>query len=134
MDDQALYPVYPHRNVAAAFEPFLGPDSGGVERFFASAVERECFFGRHWQSRYAALASGCGEATQELVARAYEGWSRCAELASSAADVLAALKPIAAAWWMKARFASSVTARKSLEFILCAASPQPSLLRPLAVI
>ena len=29
-----MYPVCPHRNVPAAFERFLGPDSGGIERFF----------------------------------------------------------------------------------------------------
>lgn len=34
MDDEILYPVCPHRNVPAAFQRFLGPDSGGFERFF----------------------------------------------------------------------------------------------------
>jgi hypothetical protein len=34
MDQHALYPVCPHRNVPAAFERFHGPDSGGIERFF----------------------------------------------------------------------------------------------------
>ena len=29
-----MYPVCPHRNVPAAFQRFLGPDSGGIERFF----------------------------------------------------------------------------------------------------
>lgn len=29
-----MYPVCPHRNVPAAFQRFLGPDSGGMERFF----------------------------------------------------------------------------------------------------
>ena len=32
-----MYPVCPHRNVPAAFERFLGPDSGGIERFFPEA-------------------------------------------------------------------------------------------------
>jgi len=34
MDEEILYPVCPHRNVPAAFQRFLGPDSGGFERFF----------------------------------------------------------------------------------------------------
>jgi hypothetical protein len=34
MHDEIMYPVCPHRNVPAAFERFLGPDSGGIERFF----------------------------------------------------------------------------------------------------
>jgi hypothetical protein len=31
---EEMYRVCPHRNVAAAFQRFLGPDSGGFERFF----------------------------------------------------------------------------------------------------
>jgi hypothetical protein len=34
MQDEILYRVCPHRNVPAAFQRFLGPDSGGIERFF----------------------------------------------------------------------------------------------------
>jgi hypothetical protein len=34
MDEEILYRVCPHRNVPAAFQRFLGPDSGGIERFF----------------------------------------------------------------------------------------------------
>jgi hypothetical protein len=34
MHEEILYPVCPHRNVPAAFQRFLGPDSGGIERFF----------------------------------------------------------------------------------------------------
>lgn len=34
MDEEILYPVCPQRNVPAAFQRFLGPDSGGFERFF----------------------------------------------------------------------------------------------------
>lgn len=34
MDEEIRYPVCPHRNVPAAFQRFLGPDSGGIERFF----------------------------------------------------------------------------------------------------
>jgi hypothetical protein len=34
MHQEIMYPVCPHRNVAAAFQRFLGPDSGGIERFF----------------------------------------------------------------------------------------------------
>jgi hypothetical protein len=34
MDEEIKYPVCPHRNVPAAFQRFLGPDSGGMERFF----------------------------------------------------------------------------------------------------
>ena len=29
-----MYPVCPLRNVPAAYQRFLGPDSGGFERFF----------------------------------------------------------------------------------------------------
>lgn len=34
MHEEIMYPVCPHRNVAAAYQRFLGPDSGGMERFF----------------------------------------------------------------------------------------------------
>jgi hypothetical protein len=34
MHEEIRYPVCPHRNVAAAYQRFLGPDSGGFERFF----------------------------------------------------------------------------------------------------
>ena len=34
MHEEIRYPVCPHRNVPAAFQRFLGPDSGGFERFF----------------------------------------------------------------------------------------------------
>ena len=34
MHEEILYPVCAYRNVPAAFERFLGPDSGGIERFF----------------------------------------------------------------------------------------------------
>jgi hypothetical protein len=36
MDEQNLYPVCPHRNVASAYECFFGPDSRGLERFIAA--------------------------------------------------------------------------------------------------
>jgi hypothetical protein len=35
MREEVMYPVCPHRNVPAAFQRFLGPDSGGIERFFS---------------------------------------------------------------------------------------------------
>jgi len=34
MQDEIKYPVCPFRNVPAAYQRFLGPDSGGIERFF----------------------------------------------------------------------------------------------------
>jgi hypothetical protein len=34
MPDRNIYPVCPHRNVAAAFECFFGPDSRSLERYF----------------------------------------------------------------------------------------------------
>jgi hypothetical protein len=34
MREEVMYPVCPHRNVPAAFQRFLGPDSGGIDRFF----------------------------------------------------------------------------------------------------
>lgn len=34
MDDEIRYPICPHRNVPAAFQRFLGSDSGGFARFF----------------------------------------------------------------------------------------------------
>jgi hypothetical protein len=37
MDEEIRYPVCPYRNVPAAFQRFLGPDSGGIERFFPDA-------------------------------------------------------------------------------------------------
>jgi hypothetical protein len=40
MHDEMRYPVCPHRNVPAAFQRFLGPDSGGMERFFPEEQAR----------------------------------------------------------------------------------------------
>jgi hypothetical protein len=37
MYEEIRYPVCPYRNVPAAFQRFLGPDSGGIERFFSDA-------------------------------------------------------------------------------------------------
>ena len=34
MYEEIRYRVCPYRNVAAAYQRFLGPDSGGIERFF----------------------------------------------------------------------------------------------------
>src|SRR3954471_25036271 len=34
MHDEIKYPVCPFRNVPAAYQRFLGADSGGIERFF----------------------------------------------------------------------------------------------------
>jgi len=34
MDEEIRYPICPFRNVPAAYQRFLGPDSGGIERFF----------------------------------------------------------------------------------------------------
>jgi hypothetical protein len=35
VNEETLYPVCPDRNVVSAFQCFLGPDSRGLERFFA---------------------------------------------------------------------------------------------------
>src|ERR687896_179854 len=40
MDEEIMYPVCPHRNVPAAYQRFLGPDSGGIERFFPAEPGR----------------------------------------------------------------------------------------------
>ena len=37
MHEEIRYPVCPYRNVPAAFQRFLGPDSGGIGRFFPDA-------------------------------------------------------------------------------------------------
>jgi hypothetical protein len=37
MEEEIRYAVCPYRNVPAAFQRFLGPDSGGIERFFPDA-------------------------------------------------------------------------------------------------
>jgi hypothetical protein len=34
MHEEIRYPVCPYRNVPAAYQRFLGPDAGGIERFF----------------------------------------------------------------------------------------------------
>jgi hypothetical protein len=34
MYEEIRYPVCPYRNVPAAYQRFLGSDSGGIERFF----------------------------------------------------------------------------------------------------
>lgn len=56
MHEEPLYRVCPHRNVAAAYERFLGPDSAGLDRFFGTALERERFYGEARQQAVAALA------------------------------------------------------------------------------
>ena len=84
MDAQTMYPVCPHRNVAAAYQRFLGPDSCGIERFFgddhslsADAVHA-----------IASLASACNQIA-----------ARNARDASSALILAAAaLKDFCAAW------------------------------------
>jgi len=37
MHEEIRYPVCPYRNVPAAYQRFLGLDSGGIERFFPNA-------------------------------------------------------------------------------------------------
>ncbi|HVL36118.1 MAG TPA: hypothetical protein VM489_10650 [Burkholderiales bacterium] len=86
MDEEIRYRVCPQRNVAAAFQRFIGPDSGGLERFFDSPLERERFFGRAWPVRTVAVES-MREATQELLvpgARALRRRARDAALAALA--------------------------------------------------
>ena len=34
MYEEIRFPVCPYRNVPSAYQRFLGPDSGGIERFF----------------------------------------------------------------------------------------------------
>ena len=38
MEEIVLFPVCPQRNVEAAFQRFLGPDSGGIERFLVDRM------------------------------------------------------------------------------------------------
>lgn len=40
MYEEIRYPVCPYRNVPAAFQRFLGPDSGGIERFFPGELNQ----------------------------------------------------------------------------------------------
>jgi hypothetical protein len=117
MDEEILYPVCPHRNVATAFQRFLGPDAGGVDRFFDSPLERERFFGRNWPYRFAALAS-MREATQELLALP-------ARQRSAVAELVAALRPIATDWRGRALGAVAPAARRAAAFFLAAGSPAP---------
>jgi hypothetical protein len=55
MHEEILYPVCPHRNVPAAFQRFLGPDSGGIERFFpderAERLDETILIVRHQRER-----------------------------------------------------------------------------------
>ena len=40
MYEEIRYPVCPYRNVPAAYQRFLGPDSGGIERFFPGELNQ----------------------------------------------------------------------------------------------
>ena len=40
MFEEIRYPVCPYRNVPAAYQRFLGPDSGGIERFFPGELNQ----------------------------------------------------------------------------------------------
>jgi hypothetical protein len=62
MEEQTIYPVCPHRNVPAAFECFLGPDSRHLDRFLETQR-------MHRASRALALVTEQGR-------RAYGGAAR----------------------------------------------------------
>ena len=40
MYEEIRYPVCPYRNVPAAYQRFLGHDSGGIERFFPGELSQ----------------------------------------------------------------------------------------------
>lgn len=63
MEEQTLYRVCPHRNVAAAYQRFLGPDSGGIERFFGD----ERILVVDASHLVAAVASACNHALAGMV-------------------------------------------------------------------
>lgn len=75
MHEEIRYPVCPHRNVAAAFQRFLGPDSGGLERFFPDErlqrVDGTLLIVRE---RRKAIAGALGHATEALNAVLSKAW------------------------------------------------------------
>ena len=84
MDEEIRYPVCPYRNVPAAFQRFLGPDSGGIERFFPDARAQQ-FDGTllivRWHGKKA--VSGAVQALEGFNACLASTWTRTVSTCSS---------------------------------------------------
>lgn len=79
MDEEILYPVCPQRNVPAAFQRFLGPDSCGFERFFPDERTRRVdgtVLIVRLQSKNA--VRGAVQVIEELNARLSSAWTATA--------------------------------------------------------
>ena len=88
MDEETLYPVCPDRNVVAAFQCFLGPDSRGLDRFLGD--ERI-----HWSDDALLIVQARGRwALAGIVHRAQRGHKA---LSQAVADFNSALT-----WWLTA--------------------------------
>jgi hypothetical protein len=89
MDDETMYPVCSERNVASAFQCFLGPDSRGLDRFLGD--ERI-----HW----------AGDAL--LIVRAQSRWAlagaahKLQSAAQASSQAIADFNAVAARWWIAA--------------------------------
>lgn len=88
MHEEIMYPVCPHRNVPAAFERFLGPDSGGIERFFpdvrAERVDGTLLIVRQQRQRASRVLSEGIVLAQAFVALAAAAAALSARAAGSA--------------------------------------------------
>ena len=75
MDEEIRYPVCPYRNVPAAYQRFLGADSGGIERFFpgelAQRVDGTILIVR---VRSKKAVSGAAQVVGELNAAVCSAW------------------------------------------------------------
>jgi hypothetical protein len=87
MHEEVLYPVCPHRNVPAAFQRFLGPDSGGIERFFpderAERLDETMLIVRQQRDRATRVVSEAA-----VLARAFVAVVAAAALVSAEAFLL----------------------------------------------
>lgn len=69
MEERLYYRVCPHRNVPAAYERFIGPDSAGMERFYPNA---------NAQARDAVIVAGLcvAQLGRSHLARLAQAWLR----------------------------------------------------------
>ena len=79
MEEIIFFPACPHRNVEAAFQRFLGPDSGGIERFLVERMavgERTITQLAHGFNVGAGLLAEWGQESRRAATLAARTWMR----------------------------------------------------------
>jgi hypothetical protein len=86
MYEEIRYPVCPYRNVPAAYHRFLGPDSGGIERFFPGELAQR-YDGTVLivRLRSQKAVSGAAQAVGEFNAMLSRAWVRAASTSHAVA-------------------------------------------------